>query len=183
MRLFLLALLTVLTLSSVRAEAPVRAGFTRAEKLSDGYALLLNLCNEDKNADGIFLFKTALPETKETIKRLAALYKQIAKELEAWDKQDESLDLKNRHLPAVEAEARKEISAAHAKEIFAAKTPAFDKLYLTLQWQSLYYGMNLAKSLEKLETNPERRRALAEWLKEFDRLRSEVSRMIPLPTE
>jgi hypothetical protein len=162
--------------------SPLLASETRAEKLSDGYALLFDLSSDEKNADGVFLFKTATPETKETVKRLADLFRRVNHQLKAWSDADSTIDLDVTHLPALEVETRKGIASQHAHEVFATKTPAFDKLFLTLQWQSIYYALNMVKALEKQETSTERRHVLAQWVVEFEQLRVEVSEMLTLST-
>lgn len=150
---------------------------TRTGQLHEGYAILYDLAEKEKNANLIFVMKTGEPWTKETTKEIADLYAKIDHDLSAWAS-DDSFDLQATHLPAIETDTRSALNSAHTHDLFATKGDPFDHLFLTLQWQSLFYGTYLLENLQKDETNPSRLKALAGYEREMRRLLERVSEKI-----
>jgi len=145
-----------------------------AARLHEGYGLLHDLADQEKNADGIFLFKHAPDATKENVRQLVAVFKRIDHDTEAWLKADGLDPATAEHLPQVEAETRKAIQSQRAHEIFAVKGDPFDRLYLRLQEQSATYGMNLLAATRKYEGDAEREKALAAFERDLRRIKARL---------
>jgi len=154
-----------------------RLATTHTGQLHEGYAILYDLAEKEKNANLIFVMKTGEPWTKETTKEIAELYGKIDHDLAAWADAD-NFDIQASHLPAIETETRNALDSAHTHDLFATKGDPFDHLFLILQWQSLYYGAYLLEGLQKDETNPARLKALAGYEHEMRRLLQRVSEKI-----
>jgi len=154
-----------------------RLATSHTGQLHEGYAILYDLAEKEKNANLIFVMKTGEPWTKETTKEIAELYGKIDHDLSDWAEADD-FDLQATHLPAIEVETRAALDSAHTHELFSVQGPPFDHLFLILQWQSLYYGAYLLENLQKDETNPSRLKALAGYEHEMRRLLERVSEKI-----
>jgi len=150
---------------------------TRTGQLHEGYAILYDLAEQEKNANLIFVMKTGEPATKEVTKEIAELYGKIDHDLSGWA-DDDKFDLQATHLPAIEVDTRAALNSAHTHDLFATKGDPFDHLFLILQWQSLFYGAYLLENLQKDETNPSRLKALAGYEHEMRRLLERVSEKI-----
>jgi hypothetical protein len=142
---------------------------------SDAYAILYGLSAKERKAELIFWVKDASDGTHAVTKKIANLYGRIGDDLKRWAAADRTIDLKTTHLPPLEVETRETIDRGHTKEMMEdVKGKAFERMFMVLQYQSLWYGYALTQTLSEHEDNPERKKALNKYSQELRHLADEV---------
>ena len=101
---------------------------------SNGYGLLYQLMTDEQNVSKLRYFKHEQPDVKDLVNRIAAAAGAAAKQLEAYDKEDGGVDLKNQDLPPGEQTTRDAIASTkkwdllgHTRRTFRVE-PAADAI-------------------------------------------------------
>lgn len=137
---------------------PVESG---ASLRNNGYSLLHQLLDEQKDLSLLRFIKSEKPEVKKLVKRIATTSGAGAKLLEKFAKDDPSIRLDDLRLPPGELVTRAAIAATKQKELLSQTGDEFELTLLLTQTEALSYAWHLAKVTGENEPQPDRARALA----------------------
>ncbi len=137
---------------------PVEGG---ASLRNNGYSLLHQLLDEQKDVSLLRFIKSEKPEVKQLVKRIATTSGTGAKLLEEFAKDDPSIRLDDFRLPPGELATRAAIAATKQKELLSQTGDEFELTLLLTQTEALSYAWHLAKVTSENEPQPDRARALA----------------------
>ena len=173
--------------SSASPPAPPPEKSARAT-WSNGYALLYQLMTDEQNVSKLRYFKHEQPDVKDLINRIAAASGAAAKQLEAYDKEDGGLDLKNQDLPPGEQTTRDAIASTKKWDLLGHTGEHFELSLLLTQSEAMNYGWHLAEVAGKNDSRPERAcylAGLSEQMKGFyqDIYRLMLSRIKTAPAD
>ncbi len=187
---FILPLLTAVTLAaclltgcqSPKAMSPRESIATQSTR-NNGYSLLHQLLDEQKNVGLLRFIRPENSDVKELVKRIATASGTGAKLLEAFAKDDPSINLDDIRLPPGEVATRDAIAATKKKELLSQSGDTFELTLLLTQTEALSYAWHLAEVTAENEPQPERARALAGISDDMKNLYHEVFVLLLSKTE
>ena len=143
-----------------------------------GYALLAELCGDEKDVSKLRLLKRERPELKALLQEIASTNRVALEALQRFAKADPSLDLKDRGLPIAEVATRKAISKTKQKAILGSKGKDLELQLLLDQNEAITYGSHLAGVVALSESNPQRRQFLDQLARALGVLQQRVLEML-----
>lgn len=143
-----------------------------------GYALLFDLLGDEKNVSKLLIIKRERAEFRDLIKQIAERSAAAHKQLGAFAKADNRLNLKDRGLPALELATRESISKETGKQLLTVKGKDLELQLLLTQNEALTYGAHLAAVTAKSEGNPERAQFLRQLSSDLANLQQKVVTML-----
>ena len=112
-----------------------------------GFALLYELCEKQRKADGVYVLKSGSATVKGVVQEIAAANGVMADALKSATERGEAVgDLKATGLPGVEVSAREAIEGQRTKAILFGED--WEKVMVLSQLEATSYGAALAGSLE-----------------------------------
>ena len=154
---------------------PVRPPVESSASLrNNGYSLLHQLLDEQKDVSLLRFIKSEKPEVKKLVKRIATTSGTGAKLLEKFAKDDPAVRLDDLRLPPGELATRAAIAATKQKELLSQTGDEFELTLLLTQTEALSYAWHLAKVTGENEPQPDRARALAGVSEDMANLYREV---------
>ncbi|MEI8291266.1 MAG: hypothetical protein WCH99_17500 [Verrucomicrobiota bacterium] len=150
---------------------------------NNGYSLLHQLLDEQKDVSLLRFIKSEKPEVKKLVKRIATTSGTGAKLLEKFAKDDPSIRLDDLRLPPGELATRAAIAATRQKELMSRAGDEFELTLLLTQTEALSYAWHLAKVTSENEPQPDRARALAGVSQDMANLYREVCALLLLKTQ
>jgi hypothetical protein len=154
---------------------PVRPPVESSASLrNNGYSLLHQLLDEQKDVSLLRFIKSEKPEVKKLVKRIATTSGTGAKLLEKFAKDDPAIRLDDLRLPLGELATRAAIAATKQKELLSQTGDEFELTLLLTQTEALSYAWHLAKVTGENEPQPDRARALAGVSEDMANLYREV---------
>jgi hypothetical protein len=139
-----------------------------------GYALLADLCGDEKDVSKLRFLKRERPELKALLQEIAETNRVAYDTLQKFAKADPALNLKDIGLPATEVGARKAISKFKEKAILSSKGKELEVQLLLDQNEALTYGSHLAGVIAQTEPDPHRREFLEQLAASLGRLQQRV---------
>jgi hypothetical protein len=143
-----------------------------------GYALLADLCGDEKDLSKLRFLKRERPELKALLQEIAETNRVAYETLQKFAKADPALNLKDKGLPPAEVAARKAISKFKEKAIFSSKGKDLEVQLLLDQNEALTYGSHLAGVIAHAEADPQRREFLEQLTATLGRLQQRVLTML-----
>jgi hypothetical protein len=143
-----------------------------------GYALLADLCGDEKDVSKLRFLKRERPELKALLQEIAATNRVAYGALQRFAKADPALNLKDKGLPAAEVAARKAISKSKESAILSSKGKDLEVQLLLDQNEALTYGSHLASVIGLTEPDLHRREFLEQLAATLGRLQQRVLRML-----
>ena len=141
---------------------------------NNGYSLLHQLLNEQKNVSLLRFIRPERADVKHLVNKIATTSGAGAKLLEMFAKDDPSISLDDIRLPPGELATRAAIAATKQKELLSQSGNTFELTLLLTQTEALSYGWHLAEVTGENEPQPERARALAGLGRDMQNLYHEV---------
>ncbi len=179
----LLSLICVLTgCESSKGKPPFSSSVTRSTR-NNGYSLLHQLLDEQKDVSILRFIKPEDSEVKNIVKKIAAASGAGSKLLEEFAKHDPSISLDDIQLPPGEARTRDAIASTKEKELLTQTGAKFELTLLLTQTEALSYAWHLAQVTSKNEPQPERARAVAGVGEDMKNLYQEVFLLLLSRTE
>ena len=108
------------------------------------------------------------------MQEIARVMGEAEKQLSEFAKDDATLNLKAKSLPAVEERTREAIESAQAKQLLGSSGPQFEVRLLISQAEGLNYGAHLAKTLYEQESDIRRKAFLESFSRDALRLHEQV---------
>ncbi len=142
------------------------------------YALLADLCGDEKDVSKLRFLKRERPELKGLLQEIAATNRIAYEALQKFAKGDPALNLKDKGLPATEVAARAAISKFKEKAILSSKGKELELELLLDQSEALTYGSHLASVIAAAEPDPQRRQFLQRLAINFGILQQKVLSML-----
>jgi CheY-like chemotaxis protein len=167
---------------SPQAKPPAGGGAAQ-ETRNNGYSLLHQLLEEQKDVSMLRFIKREHSDVRTLVKKIAAASGAGAELLEDFARHDPSVILDDIQLPPGEIAARAAIAATKKKEILAQSGDTFELTLLLTQTEALSYAWHLAKVTGENERQPERVRALAGVQQDMKNLYQEVFVLLLSKTE
>jgi hypothetical protein len=143
-----------------------------------GYALLADLCGDEKDVSKLRFFKRERSELKSLLQEIAATNRVAYEALQKFAKAEPTLNLKDNGLPDAEVAARKAISKFKESAILSSKGKDLEVQLLLDQNEALTYGSHLARVIAQAERDPHRREFLEQIAGNFGMLQQRVLRML-----
>ena len=143
-----------------------------------GYALLADLCGDEKDVSKLRFLKRERPELKALLQEIAATNRIAHETLQRFAKADPALDLKDIGLPAAEVAARKAISKFKEKAILSSKGKELEVQLLLDQSEALTYGAHLAGVIAMAEPDAQRREFLEQLAVTLGKLQQRILRTL-----
>jgi hypothetical protein len=140
------------------ARPPVES---RASLRNNGYSLLHQLLDEQKDVSLLRFIKSEHADVKILVKRIATTSGTGAKLLEKFAQDDPAIRLDDLRLPPGELVTRAAIASTKQKELLSQTGDEFELTLLLTQTEALSYAWHLAKVTGENEPQPDRARALA----------------------
>jgi hypothetical protein len=159
---------------------PAREPSASDTPLSDGYTLLAELLEKEKQVDLVLVVKNAPGSVAETIKEIAAFSGERFKVLKDLAEGSE-IALDRNPLPPIEVRARAAIEKTQTGELLGNRGREFTVLLLDGQVQGLDYMKHLCEVLLEIEKNGERRAYLEKTGKEAWKLRNRAFKLLCHP--
>lgn len=100
------------------------------------------------------------------------------RDLENFAKTDRSVNLRKQGLPAAESATRAAIARVKGKDLLTEGGKEFELQLLLSQNEALTYGMHLAETVAKAESNPERAKYLRQLAGNLGQLQHKVVAML-----
>jgi hypothetical protein len=141
---------------------------------NQGYSLLYKLLSDEKDISKILIIKKEQSDVGDLIKKIAQTTGQTAKQLDAFSKADPHLHLNMEGLPVAEKETRDLISKTRAKELITKSGEKFELRILLTQSEALTYGAHLAVVVQSHESDPQRKKFLADTSQRLQELHQAV---------
>jgi hypothetical protein len=162
------------------SKRPGKAGVVSVAGQPDhhGYALLADLCGDEKDVSKLRFLKRERPELKALLQEIAATNRVAHETLQKFARADPALNLKDLGLPPAEVAARKAISKSKEKAIFSSKGKELEVQLLLDQNEALTYGSHLAGVIASAEPDPHRREFLEQLAATLERLQQRVLGML-----
>lgn len=178
--LLILATLSIGLLCGCQSPVPLPPGETRAPLTTrnNGYSLLHQLLDEQKDVSLLRFIKHENPEVKTLIKKIATASGNGAKLLERLAQEDHAIVLDDVGLPPGEVLTREAIAATKKKELLGHSGPEFELALLLTQTEALNYAWHLAQVTAQSEPQPDRARSLTALSQEMENLYHEVFAML-----
>lgn len=143
-----------------------------------GYALLADLCGDEKDLSKLRFFKRERPELKALLQEIAETNRVAYERLQRFAKADPALNLKDKGLPAAEVAARNAISKSKERAILSSKGKDLEMQLLLDQNEALTYGSHLASVIAQAESDPQRRQFLQQLASDLGTLQGRVLGML-----
>jgi hypothetical protein len=150
---------------------------------NNGYSLLHQLLDEQKGVSLLRFIRPEHPDVKKLLNKIATTSGTGAKLLEAFAKDDPSIQLDDLGLPPAELATRAAIAAAKKKELLNQSGDTFELTLLLTQTEALSYAWHLAEVTSQNEPQPDRARALAGLSQDMQNLYHEVFVLLLSKTE
>ena len=149
-----------------------------AQSDNHGYALLADLCGNEKDVSKLRFLKRERPELNTLLREIAATNRVAYEALQKFAKSDRALNLKELGLAAEEVAARKAISDFKQNAILSSKGKELELQLLLDQNEALTYGSQLARVIAQAESDSQRRAFLEQLAASLARLQETVLRML-----
>ena len=143
-----------------------------------GHALLFGLLGDEKNVSKLLIIKRERPELRALINEISERAGKAHKELEAFAKSDQRLNLKDQGLPGAEVLTRSAIAKARAKELLTESGKEFELRLLLTQNEALTYGAYLAATAAANDTAADRRQMLQQLSTDLLQLQKKTAHML-----
>jgi hypothetical protein len=143
-----------------------------------GYALLADLCGDEKDVSKLRFLKRERPGLKALLQEIAATNRVAYDSLQRFANAEPALNLKDTGLPAAEVAARKAISKFKEKAILSSKGKELEVQLLLDQNEALTYGSHLAGVIAQSEPDSHRREFLEQLAAALGSLQQRVLRML-----
>ena len=150
----------------------------RYRSRNEGFSLLYELTTKQRDVDKILILKRVSARTANEIKEIAQTFRQAQEQLDAFARQDGSLNFQTKHLPALEEKTRDSIQATTTKNLLFSTGKELELRLLLTQAQALNYASHLAGVLENQDDNKERKSFLREFSKECDQHSKNVMQLL-----
>jgi hypothetical protein len=160
---------------SLRAVAPSGTGNSTR---NNGYSLLHQLLDEQKDVSLLRFIKPEHKDVKNLVKRIATTSGTGAELLEKFALDDPAIRLDDFRLPPAELATRASIAATKQKELLGQTGDTFELSLLLTQTEALSYAWHLAKVTGESEPDPARARALAGISVDMEKLYREVFQLM-----
>lgn len=144
------------------AAPPPPADDARLGVRNQGYSLLYKLLSDEKDLSKLLLVKKEQSDTGNLVRKIAEAAAAAVKQMDAFAKADPHLHFNMDGLPNAEKETRDLIGKTRAKELITKTGEKFDLRILLTQSEALTYGAHLAVVVESHETDPTRKKFLAD---------------------
>jgi hypothetical protein len=179
---FLLAALGTLLLAgcqttSVDSQTPAKPQADHQAPPSsrnNGYSLLHQLLDEQKDVSKLRFIKREPAELKELINQIAAASRAGARQLELYAKQDPSLVLTDFRLPPAELAVRKAMATTKQNELLHESSDPFQLSLFLAQAEAVNYASHLAKVTAAFEPQSDRAKYLTQLSDQMDRLHRQL---------
>jgi len=145
---------------------------------SYGYALLADLCGDEKDLSKLRFFKNERAELKALLQEIAGTNRVAYEALQKFAKADPAINLKDTGLPAAEVEAREAISKFKQSAILSSKGKDLEVQLLLDQNEALTYGSHLARVIAQAEPDSQRRAFLEQLAGNLGVLQQRVLKML-----
>jgi len=145
---------------------------------SYGYALLADLCGDEKDVSKLRFFKSERAELKALLQEIASTNRVAYEALQRFAKANPAINLKDMGLPASEVGTRKTISKSKESAILSSKGKELEVQLLLDQNEALTYGSHLARVIAQTESDPQRRAFLEQLSAALGALRERVLKML-----
>jgi hypothetical protein len=146
-----------------------------------GYALLADLCGDEKDVSKLRFLKRERPELKALLQEIAATNRIAHETLQRFAKADPALNLKDTGLPSTEVAARQAISKFKEHALLSSKGRDLELQLLLDQNEALTYGSHLAQVIAHTESEPRRREFLEQLAAALGRLQKKVLQTLSSP--
>lgn len=146
----------------------------REQERNEGYSLLYEVVSKQSDLSKILLVKGVGTNTTALVNDISDSAARIQKQLDAFAKEDKNLRVREKVLPTLEVQTRDAIAVTTTKELVLSRGREFEVNLLLTQVYALRYGAQLAKQLQELEDNKERRECLGQMAKQWEELRRRV---------
>jgi hypothetical protein len=143
-----------------------------------GYALLADLCGDEKDVSKLRFFKRERSELKALLQEIAETNRVAYEMLQRFSKAEPTLNLKDNGLPEGEVAARKAISKFKESAILSSKGKDLEIQLLLAQNEALTYGSHLARVIAQAERDAHRREFLEQTAGNLGALQQRVLRML-----
>ena len=141
---------------------------------NNALALLDDLLGDEKNVSKVLIIKHNSDALGKLIDNISKTSGESAKMIEAWAKNEPSLNLKGTDLPVGEMAARKAISKTKEHILLHTKDQEFEFQLLLTQSEALNYGSHLAMVVAENEPNADRVREFLRLSSQFRQLNEQV---------
>lgn len=141
---------------------------------SHGYALLADLCGDEKDVSKLRFLKRERPALKALLQEIAATNRVAHEALQKFAKEAPTLNLKDMGLPNAEVAARQAISKFKEHAILSSKGKDLELQLLLDQNEALTYGSHLAQVVAQSESEPRRREFLEQLAAALGTLQKKV---------
>jgi hypothetical protein len=158
--MLLLAACLLTGCQSPKATLPRGSGAMQSTR-NNGYSLLHQLLNEQKNVSLLRFIKSEQSDVKKLMKKIATNSGTGAALLEKFARDDPSISLDDIQLPSGELATRAAIASTKEKELLGQTGDTFELTLLLTQTEALSYAWHLAEVTGENEPQPDRARALA----------------------
>ena len=145
---------------------------------SYGYALLADLCGDEKDVSKLRFFKSERAELKALLQEIASTNRVAYEALQRFAKANPAINLKDMGLPASEVGTRKTISKSKESAILSSKGKELEVQLLLDQNEALTYGSHLARVIAQTESDPQRRAFLEQLSAALGALQERVLKML-----
>jgi hypothetical protein len=162
---------------SPKATPPRDSGAMQSTR-NNGYSLLHQLLNEQKNVSLLRFIKSEQSDVKKLMKKIATNSGTGAALLEKFARDDSSISLDDIQLPSAELATRAAIASTKKKELLGQTGDTFELTLLLTQTEALSYAWHLAEVTGENEPQPDRARALAGISEDMKNLYDEVFRLL-----
>ena len=173
-RLTVLCLAAANFLTGCQSPQALPHGATHISTRNNGYSLLHQLLDEQKDVSLLRFIKSEPADVKKLVKRIATTSGTGAALLEKFARDDSLIRLDDFRLPPGELATRAAIAATKQKELLSQTGDPFELTLLLTQTEALSYGWHLAEITGENELQPERARALAGIGEDMKNLYQEV---------
>lgn len=155
-------------------QPPAAPATTQQQIRVNGYSLLHQLFDQQRNVDKLLVIKRESAELKRLIKTIASASAAGAERLEKFARQDASIRLDQFSLPPGEVATREAIASTKKKELLTPFNSDFEMDLLLTQSEALSYAWHLAKVVAANESRPEYARYLDALSGEMKNLHGQV---------
>jgi hypothetical protein len=162
---------------------PPRTGGAIQSTRNNGYSLLHQLLDEQKNVSLLRFIRPEQSDVKTLVKKIATDSGTGAALLEKFAKDDPTISMDDIQLPPAELATRAAIAATKKKELLSQSGGTFELTLLLTQTEALSYGWHLAEVTAENEPQPDRARALAGISEDMQNLYHEVFILLRSKTE
>jgi hypothetical protein len=178
----LVAVLLAASLGCASAGSPGRMQDSSASS-GNGYALLYEILGKERQVSRLLLIKFERDELETVIDAIAETSDRAFDRLEAFEKADPRLSLRDTGLPGEEVRTRQSIAATRQSQLLAASGRELELELLLSQNEALTYIAHLVDTMSRRETDQERLAFLRELWKEMTLLQEDVVALLRRPAE